>query len=151
MMRALTTVYTPASLAERWGCTAAQVHVLIRRGKLKAFSLGGRMTRIRSDSVEAFLDAGGVPPVLRNVPCDVYVVRSGQFIKIGKAEDPAWRIVALQAANPILLEVVAILTEGNGHSLELFLHHRFAAHRERGEWFRIEGPVAEWIEAGCPL
>jgi hypothetical protein len=39
---------------------------------------------------------------------------------------------------------------GAGVKDEARLHKHFAAYRLNGEWFRKEGEVAEWIEAGCP-
>ena len=47
------TVYSPATLAERWLCSAAHVRGLIRRGELQAFSFG-KLTRISADAVEEY-------------------------------------------------------------------------------------------------
>jgi excisionase family DNA binding protein len=55
MTRALTsTVYTPASLAERWECSQRHVRNMIASGSLPAFRLGGVLLRIRAEDVERF-------------------------------------------------------------------------------------------------
>ena len=48
------TVYTPATLAERWGCSERHVRNLVRRGKLAAFRIGQRGLRIRQADVDAW-------------------------------------------------------------------------------------------------
>ncbi|TDR90352.1 GIY-YIG nuclease family protein [Enterovirga rhinocerotis] len=79
----------------------------------------------------------------------VYVVASGEHIKIGFASDPGRRLASLQTASPFKLVTVAIFA---GSTLdERALHRRFAGQQAVGEWFRREGELAAWIEEGCPL
>lgn len=47
-------VFTPASLADWWGCSERQVRKMIDAGDLPAFRLGGKLLRIRPEDVEAF-------------------------------------------------------------------------------------------------
>jgi excisionase family DNA binding protein len=47
-------VYTPASLAEKWGCSVATVRSLVTSGELVSFRLGVKLVRIRADEVERF-------------------------------------------------------------------------------------------------
>lgn len=75
----------------------------------------------------------------------VYFIRCGAFVKIGVAGSPRRRRALLQIANPVPLEVLFTLAGGYEH--EAGLHARFAAQRERGEWFRIEGDLETFIEA----
>lgn len=145
----LMSVYTPAKLAERWECHPNRVHTLIKNGTLPAFRLGGKLWRIKAADVEACEALGALPGKCE--PCDVYIIKCGTHVKIGKATDTTKRIASLQAANPADLEVVAILTEGDGHKLERELHKRFAQHRFRGEWFNFNGDLAAWVAQGCPL
>lgn len=119
----------------------------IKNGSLGAFTVG-RSWRIPLSAVEEY-EARDV--WREREPCDVYLIRCGDYIKIGKAVVPQKRLAALQAANPLTLELLHVLTDGDGHELEIELHRRFAAHRHRGEWFRIEGTLAEWVEGGCTL
>jgi excisionase family DNA binding protein len=140
---------TPEQVADRWGCKPATILRLIKTGELPAFYVGmGKLARVKPEDVEAYEQRN---PATEQGPCDVYVVRCQNFVKIGKATNVESRIKSLQAANPLELEVLKVLTEGNGHQLELELHKRFAAQRHRLEWFRIEGELAAWIEQGCPL
>jgi hypothetical protein len=83
------------------------------------------------------------------VPNKTYLIRCGSFVKIGMAADIADRLRALEAANPHELDVLKVLA--GGRQVERSLHVRFAAYRHRGEWFRLEGELAAWIEAGCTL
>lgn len=142
-------VFTPAKLAERWECSPNYVTNMIKNGVLPGFTIGGKLWRIKAEDVEAFEATGAMP--FNKEPCDVYVIKSGTHVKIGKASDVVKRISSLQTANPSEIEVIAILTEGDGHKLERELHKRFARHRFRGEWFNFNGDLAEWVAQGCPL
>ncbi len=53
-MADLPRLYTPATLAERWECSANQVCHLIRSGKLAAFKVGRGRYRIRPQAVEEY-------------------------------------------------------------------------------------------------
>ena len=46
--------YTPKTLADRWGCSAAHVRKLIRNGKLAAFKPGEKLLRIPAAAVEEY-------------------------------------------------------------------------------------------------
>ena len=50
--------YTPATLADRWGCKVCTVYDLLRTGKLKGFKLG-KDWRITEEARAAFEEAGG--------------------------------------------------------------------------------------------
>jgi len=47
-------LYTPDTLAERWGCSGKQVRNMILAGKLRAFRIGERLIRIPAAAVEEF-------------------------------------------------------------------------------------------------
>jgi hypothetical protein len=55
---------------------------------------------------------------------------------------------ALQVSSPY--EVTLLHSIAAPVDLERHLHERFASYRHRGEWFRIEGELAAWIDAGFP-
>lgn len=140
-------VYTPESLADRWGSTPGRIRQLIQKGDVNGFKIG-KLVRITEAEVERYESRD---TTFEARPCSVYVVRSSGFVKIGKASDVERRIASLRGSNPMEVTVLAILTEGDGHKLERDLHRRFATCRHRHEWFREEGDLAAWIEAGCPL
>jgi excisionase family DNA binding protein len=55
-------VYTPASLAERWECSERHVRNMIASGELPAFRLAGKLLRIRGADVERFECQTGASP-----------------------------------------------------------------------------------------
>ncbi|WP_312795512.1 helix-turn-helix domain-containing protein [Tianweitania sp.] len=48
-------VYSPAKLAERWGCSVGHVHKLIESGQVTAFRVG-KLVRVLTENVEKFED-----------------------------------------------------------------------------------------------
>jgi excisionase family DNA binding protein len=48
-------VYTPATLADRWCCSERHIRNLIAAGELRAFRLGGKLLRIQAEAVEEFI------------------------------------------------------------------------------------------------
>jgi len=48
------TVYTPATLADRWACSERHIRNLIASGELPSFRAGGKLLRIRGEEVEKF-------------------------------------------------------------------------------------------------
>jgi hypothetical protein len=116
----------------------------VRRGQMPEPS--GTLWRRRV--LDLFL--GGIldsEPTVR--PGEVYVVGFAGYVKIGWSAAADVRIRRVQDGVPERLTHYAtirgtVLDEG-------YLHQKFAAHRTRGEWFRNEGELATWIEAGCPL
>jgi len=140
-------VYSPRTLANSWGCSERHIRNLINAGQLRAFKIG-KMLRIQQSDADEYAKRD---PVATRAPCDVYVIKCGTYIKIGKAINVTRRISAMRAHIPFDIELIAVLTEGDGHQLELDLHKRFAEHRYRGEWFKFNGSMALWVAEGCPL
>lgn len=54
-------VYTVASLAERWSCSETFVRDEIRRGRLAAFRLGDKLIRIRLEAIAAYENNAALP------------------------------------------------------------------------------------------
>jgi hypothetical protein len=76
----------------------------------------------------------------------VYVIGTelADRVKIGfTSGDPRARLKALQTGCPD--ELVVIATEVGSQSLERNLHERFAEKRVRGEWFRVDKELREYI------
>jgi hypothetical protein len=151
---------TPEQVAEAWGCSRNHVLHLMMSRRIPSFRVGARMLRVfPSDLPEPIPEnptetpkavrimpepAPGAPPAKMTV----YVIRSGPYVKIGRATDFQRRLAGLRTQSPYDIEVVATLSQPD--YVELILHARFAMHRHRGEWFREEGELADWIKAGCP-
>lgn len=68
--------------------------------------------------------------------------RSG-LIKIGVSNNPTKRVSDLQVANGERLTAILVVP-GSSHKGRQF-HSRFKVCRERGEWFREEGPLYKFL------
>lgn len=83
-----------------------------------------------------------------NVRGTTYIIAIDQvkMCKIGFTKFPNanGRIKELQKACPVDFQVLAEVP--GGRELEQALHHIFSDLRVRDEWFRIEGPLEEFIE-----
>ena len=66
------------------------------------------------------------------------------LIKIGTSSDVQARLRCLQTGSPVKLSLLADI-DGDSF-VELRLHHKFAPHREHGEWFRRHPDVLRVIE-----
>lgn len=89
--------------------------------------------------------------LLRLVPAGtIYVAGYGPYVKIGFTRgEVGYRLADLQVGCPETIELAASIP--GDMSDEAALHRRFEGQRLRGEWFRREGEVDAWIDAGCPL
>lgn len=73
----------------------------------------------------------------------VYFVGSRSHVKIGHARDIGGRARSLQTSHAEPLQLLA--WEDGGQKRERELHQQFASYRERGEWFRPEGTLRDYI------
>lgn len=78
---------------------------------------------------------------------DVYFIQAGVSgpIKIGVAGNPMLRLAQLQTSSSEHLRLVATIP-GTGAKGEKLLHRRFAAHHQRGEWYRPSVELLEYIK-----
>lgn len=65
------------------------------------------------------------------------------LIKIGISKNPRTRYSSIRTSNPGNLELVLTLP-GN---MERRLHDQFASLKHRGEWYRLEQPLMEFLKA----
>ena len=78
----------------------------------------------------------------------VYFLRCDQFVKIGKAGHVKSRLVQLAAMIPYPVELLAVQRVAELHDLtrvEHSLHVKFRHLRHRGEWFRFESELVEYV------
>ena len=74
----------------------------------------------------------------------VYVLRAGDFIKIGKASGNAEnRVTSLQTGCPFPIEVLAVIP--GGLEREARLHRVFSSLRAHGEWFHASPSLIRFI------
>jgi hypothetical protein len=78
----------------------------------------------------------------------VYFIASGGKVKIGRAKSIKARMNALQSGCPYPIHLVRY--EPGGASLEAKFHRKFAAYRDRLEWFRIEGELEAFLREAQP-
>ena len=74
----------------------------------------------------------------------VYFVRGGDFVKIGTALNVTKRLGELKVGSPFKLTL--LLTVPGGGSVEKAFHRRFADLRVRGEWFKAEPALTDFIQ-----
>jgi hypothetical protein len=76
----------------------------------------------------------------------VYFIQCGEFVKIGVTQSRAKaRMTDFRTGSPF---EYSILAEVAGSTyLERELHRMFSDYRHRGEWFRLEGEMAVFINA----
>lgn len=79
----------------------------------------------------------------------VYFVRSGSsdFVKIGfcKSGGESMRLMQLQTGNPEKLSIIALLQDVPT-KMESDLHFKFQRYWVRGEWFRLDGELKDFVE-----
>jgi hypothetical protein len=80
----------------------------------------------------------------------VYFIHAPEtgLLKIGFAKDPLQRLMKAQVDSPTRLILVAV-EEGDA-VVEAARHAQFADLRVRGEWFRFEGEVADFVASLPP-
>lgn len=77
----------------------------------------------------------------------VYVigVRGFDLAKIGYSHRPEERLAALEAGSGMAGGLELLIRYRARRSVEGQLHRQFADQRLFGEWFRLSGPLEEWI------
>jgi hypothetical protein len=74
----------------------------------------------------------------------IYFIRAGETVKIGYTMNVAKRMAGLQSCNPETLELLAAFHGGQAD--ERSVHRIFASLHLRGEWFRYDKAVIEYID-----
>ena len=68
----------------------------------------------------------------------IYVLRAGDYYKIGRAKNPDSRIRQLKIQLPFPVEVVYLFACEDYVAAEAYYHWLFASERVNGEWFLME-------------
>ncbi len=78
---------------------------------------------------------------------NIYFILSGDFIKIGRTDDPDpyRRMFQMQTGNPIELQVLKFIRDSK--ISEIQLHKRFQHLWARGEWFQKTDELIQFIES----
>ena len=75
----------------------------------------------------------------------IYVIRAGERVKVGFSRNVERRLREMQTHSPDDLELV--LAVAGSPVLEHELHARFGDLSLRGEWFRYEQPIRDFVAA----
>ncbi len=77
----------------------------------------------------------------------IYIIRSGEYYKVGISQNVLKRLDAMQTGNPVELEVISIYTTNNPLLCEAIIHDRLKQHYVRGEWFSCDtGTIGSTID-----
>lgn len=98
--------------------------------------------------VASIWGAGGIAKRLGECKIMItYFIQQGGtgFVKIGQTNRIGKRLESLQTASPQRLEILLCLPFRLGFREE-DMHYRFSSHRERGEWFRYETDLKDFVE-----
>ena len=77
-------------------------------------------------------------------PSHIYFIYSAGLVKIGYSTE--WRSRVERVCNGCPHPAALILVIPGDEQQERGFHAMFAAYRERGEWFRCEGKVREFLQ-----
>ena len=75
----------------------------------------------------------------------IYFIRSGQYVKIGVADNPWERLSNFQIASPEKIELLAVAP--GSFDEEARHHSMFSKHHARGEWYHASEPILDFIYA----
>ena len=84
-------------------------------------------------------------------PCYIYFILNydSQAVKIGIAKNVKRRLASLQTSSPSKLELLGIIktkSVNNARKIEKLLHEKFAKNRIRGEWFKTNVELLDYIK-----
>ena len=91
-----------------------------------------------------FAKKEGFEPDSEQPPGKCYFIGCGEFVKIGFSINPYARLKELQTGCPLEMAMLGIVSSEKFG--EKYLHKLFDGFRERGEWFRIDDKIQDFID-----
>ena len=83
----------------------------------------------------------------------VYVIKAGDFVKIGIAENVVTRLIVFRTHCPLEIELLFCSTSRprpEAREIEICCHNHFSQHNVHGEWFKVNvEAVIEFIQTKC--
>lgn len=108
--------------------------IITYKGAAKEFEQGTYINSIFKDNFLVWLRKAAKTNNLQKI----YIIRGGEYIKIGIANDMQIRLKQLQTGNPFKLEVLFITDLiKNAFELELFILKNYQEKSMQGEWFKF--------------
>lgn len=80
------------------------------------------------------------------LPDQVYLMKAGDFYKIGVSKTPRKRLRRLQTGCPRKIELIYAFEQEDAYALEFALHDMYQKSRTHGEWF-TDIDVNEFLRA----
>lgn len=75
----------------------------------------------------------------------IYIIQCRDFVKVGIANEPSFRLMELQVGCPYELKLLAAFKTDNANRDEKRLHAEWKRYALRGEWFQV--PFGELVSA----
>ncbi len=76
----------------------------------------------------------------------IYVMQCKNYVKFGYSQNPNSRIKELQTGNPFKIHLLLKVNYNCVSSIEKEIHRYFKEKRERGEWFKIDEEVKDFVK-----
>ncbi len=94
------------------------------------------------DDVRAMLPASmpkarSVSKAAKAADGSVYLIKSGEFFKIGRSDEIERRVKEIRVALPDAAILLHSISTDDPPGIEAYWHRRFADRRANGEWFRL--------------
>lgn len=104
----------------------------------------GERYSVSRQRIEQIVNHTRKPRAPKSRYASVYVLRVGEFVKIGVALDVSRRLETIKSSCPYPVELLKVID--GGRELEARLHQMFDRFRHHHEWFHAVPEITESVE-----